>query len=1133
MNRRTFLQTGLIGGASALVPALAFGAAGARRVALVADLSDPIAASVPAQWALGELERALTAAGVAVVRLPRAQDAAADDVCVVAAGHSSPALQSALTRERVSIGDGPERLAIFPARLSGRGVTVACGTDPRGVSYALTDLADRVRYGADPIGALAQSAPLVEHPANAVRSVMRQFTSAELDTPWLHDREMWPAYLTMLAAARFNRLHLAFGLGYDALQQVADSYCLFLYPFLVDVPGYGVRVTNLSEAERARNLDSLRFISEQTVARGMEFQLGVWMHGYALANSPRARHIVEGLGPETHAAYCRDALAAVLRACPAISAVALRIHGESGIKEGSYEFWQTVFDGVVRSGRRVEIDLHAKGLDQPMIERALATGMPVNVSPKYWAEHLGMPYHQAAIRDLEMPIAGQTGRGLMTLSEGSLSFTRYGYADFLRDDRKYTVRHRVFAGTQRLLLAADPAATSAHSRMFRFCGSTGVDVMEPLTCRGRRGTGIEGTRRSGYADERLDTRWDWEKFSVWYRVWGRLTYDADSGGAPALRPLGADPRGRALSAALAGASRILPTVTTAHLPSAACDAYWPEVYWNQPIVGEPRPNFYGDTPAPKVFAHVSPLDPELFSSIAQHADELLADVSGAKYSPIEVAAWLEALAANVDRDLTAAGRLTAPGDRRLAVDARIQAGLGRFFAAKFRAGVLYAIHERTGDRPAIDAACASYRRARAAWAALAEEARGVYCGRFIRERQTVGPRSVDRSARGYRRGHHADGCARRRDGGRRRRPSRSRGGGTRARHGREVARAVHAHAARRFHARRRGASGGADRRRRSGRGPVSLPSREPGGALPDRPDGTGRRRPSRQHPRRLHGFAIPSSVLFHPLGEAVTGDDASGIGLGQDEPAVFRAPPAAEPATASAPEEYGAAASSPTRPPYLPAIFARASNTRRFRIDHGGASAMLSVCVIRTNWARAGAKAIVRVRPGSLRLPPPACSTSCRPSTPAPSSCADSRRPAAEAGAPGAAPRRAPRPPRRPPAVARIELQLGHQRRLRQFHLEPHARHLRNTGGPAAKRGGPGRRRRRHDSRSASTAANRAGAAARLRARTRSMASSGPRSPRARARRRRASPGRRCCRNWCGRTTRSRRPTRRCCPSAP
>jgi hypothetical protein len=67
--------------------------------------------------------------------------------------------------------------------------------------------------------------------------------------------------------------------------------------------------------------------------------------------------------------------------------------------EGSYAFWGAVFDSVRRCGRKVEIDLHAKGIDQNMIDLALATGLPVKVSPKFWAEHMGMPYHQADIRD--------------------------------------------------------------------------------------------------------------------------------------------------------------------------------------------------------------------------------------------------------------------------------------------------------------------------------------------------------------------------------------------------------------------------------------------------------------------------------------------------------------------------------------------------------------------------------------------------------------------------------------------------------------------------------------------------------------------------------------------------------------
>jgi len=60
------------------------------------------------------------------------------------------------------------------------------------------------------------------------------------------------------------------------------------------------------------------------------------------------------------------------------------------------------------------------------------------------------------------------------------------------------------------------------------------------------------------------------------------------------------------------------------------------------------------------------------------------------------------------------------------VDVRIQIGLGRFFGAKFRAGVLYGVFERSGERAALAESINVYRRARGAWAELAGVARGVY-----------------------------------------------------------------------------------------------------------------------------------------------------------------------------------------------------------------------------------------------------------------------------------------------------------------------------------------------------------------------------------------------------------------------
>ncbi|HKE21541.1 MAG TPA: hypothetical protein VKB88_04065 [Bryobacteraceae bacterium] len=565
------------------------------------------------------------------------------------------------------------------------------------------------------LGALShresQAQPAPAQPANRIRAVSRLFSSDVEDKPWFYDRDMWPEYFSMLAANRFNRFHLAFGIGYDFLREVTDAYFLFFYPFVVSVPGFNVQASGVPDAERDRNLETLKYISDQAAAHGLEFQLGIWMHGYQWINSPNPNHVIEGLTAETHGPYCRDALAAVLRACPKITGVTFRVHGESGVPEGSYAFWKTVFEGVTRAGRTIEIDMHPKGVDQNMIDVGLATGMPLKLSPKFWAEHMGMPYHQADIRDQEIP-HGRTAQGLMALSTGSRSFTRYGYADLLREDRKYGVYHRIWPGTHRMLLWADPVTAAAYSRAFSFCGSEGVDLMEPLSFKGRRGAGLRGGR-CGYADKSLNPRWDWQKFLPTYQVWGRLMYDPnDVEGATR----GMD---RSALAALGSASRILPIITTAHLPSAANNTFWPEMYTNQPIVDPARKNPYTDTPAPKVFGNTSPLDPQLFSTVNAYADELLKGEHSGKYSPVEVAQWLEELA-------HAATAQPASSDRRLATDVMLQAMTGRFFAAKLRAGVLYRIYERTADREALEKAIQSYRSAREVWASAAAAAKSIY-----------------------------------------------------------------------------------------------------------------------------------------------------------------------------------------------------------------------------------------------------------------------------------------------------------------------------------------------------------------------------------------------------------------------
>ena len=139
---------------------------------------------------------------------------------------------------------------------------------------------------------------------------------------------------------------------------------------------------------------------------------------------------------------------------------------------------------------------------------------------------------------------------------------------------------------------------------------------------------------------------------------------------------------------------------------------------------------YGDTPTPKRFGTVSPMDPEMFSSVEEHAAELLAGSASGKYSPVEIAQFFEDSCARAAQALEAAAAAVPsrddPAFRRWQEDVLIQVAMGRFYADKLRAGVLFDLFRRTGNETAHERAVAAYRRARGTWASMAERARGVY-----------------------------------------------------------------------------------------------------------------------------------------------------------------------------------------------------------------------------------------------------------------------------------------------------------------------------------------------------------------------------------------------------------------------
>lgn len=692
---------------------------------------DKVANAVPPTWAIGKLKTALEAQGANVKIVNKLEDA--DDFCVVVSGMNDEMAKTIFRQHGIAASTEAESLCLVETLMGKRSILLVTGTDPLGLVYALTELADRVNCLETDSSVLKFDQPMIERPASRIRSVMRHFISEMEDKPWFYNKDYWLSYLDMLVFSRINRMSFSTGMGYNSARRITDGYMLFPYPFYVDVPGYGVQVSGLSEEERKRNLEMLKFIGEETTKRGLRFQFGIWTLAYKWVDSPNATYKIEGLTDETHAGYCRDALTLLLREVPTISGVTFRVHSESGIPRGSESFWKTQFRAVAECGRRCEIDMHAKNMEPETLAEALATKQPVVISPKYCGEHLGLPYHQASIREHEMVSLERytdTGEGVLI---GDRRFTRYGYADTLAENRTWDVVFRIWPGTQRFLLNGDPATFAGYGRNASFCGAAGIELCEPLAFKGRAGSGNPGGR-CAYSDKSLNSQYDFDKYRYTYRLWGRLGYNPDTDPEIWRRALRQEFGSAALAVekAIAPVSRVLTLFTLAYAPSADCKKYWPEIYTNIPIADTRRNLIVDwDMDLPKLFGNVSPLDPQLFMSGDECGTALVEERASGKYMPVEVAMWMESIAQealeNLDKArLKAKKSASKPAFRRMEEDVLIQRALALFFASKLRCSVLWRIYEMTGDREAAEKAIAFYEAGRVVWAKMAERAKKVY-----------------------------------------------------------------------------------------------------------------------------------------------------------------------------------------------------------------------------------------------------------------------------------------------------------------------------------------------------------------------------------------------------------------------
>lgn len=600
--------------------------------------------------------------------------------------------------------------------------------------YGLTDAAGTVEMGGDLEEALRGCDGLSFDGAVPIRSMSRAFSSVRTDSAWFHDRTFWTEYLDWLAYSRFNQFHLALGMQYNygADQGASDNYLCFPYPFLLDVEGWDVYAEGVDAAERGRNLESLRYVSQEVRRRGMHFQLGLWTNAYSYGNNDRPWYPIRGLTQQNHAAYCGAAIKALLLACPAIDGLTLRVHYEGGVSEhGNDQVWSTIFDEVSAVGRPITIDMHAKGVDESLIASAKKPNLTPMLSAKYLAEHMGLPYHQISVRAREARPPTGVPQDAPSYKTAARNFTRYSYGDFLPENRDIDVMFRIWPGTQKVLLWGDPELAAGYGRLSTFCGSRGLDICEPLYFYGRRGSAVSDSRDPyREAGLQLDGQ-EWKKYKYTYLIWGRLLHDPDAHPEQWRRYLRFEygESARLVESALSALSKILPLVTVAHGVGASNNGYSPEMYTDLPLSRQTSPADYcWDTDGEPVWGEVSALDPGMFYSINEYVRDLVDGSVDPRYSPLEVAIWLEGMVERAAAHVSALERVAEPSAqlRRTIIDCRMLMCLGAFFAWKFRAATAYARFQQTTIGADLEEAISHLEQAREAYSTISDYSNGNY-----------------------------------------------------------------------------------------------------------------------------------------------------------------------------------------------------------------------------------------------------------------------------------------------------------------------------------------------------------------------------------------------------------------------
>ncbi len=598
-------------------------------------------------------------------------------------------------------------------------VLLLSGKDATGLMYVLLEMARKVKlYGME---ALGKAENYCEAPDNRVRC-MDRYIVGHLDNEWFLNDEFWDTYLEKLAYARFNRFCLI--VGFDTAY-MAPPYPFFLPP-LDKYPQ--VKALKIIAQDAQENLEQLKKIGEKCHEHGLKFVFATWQQRPWTAEQEK---MVEGL-PEREkelSEYCYEGLKALLCAVPEIDVVQFRVNLESGVgsEVSAEDFWNHCIDAVADAGKIVGkdfiMDLRAKGLTEDMVTHAFDENLQVEVPTKYWCEHVALPYHIPAMRSEE----------LAQLDNYNHS-RRYSYADMLKKPKRYSLIFRLWNyGSTNLFLWGDADYARRFAKSCSIGGSAGYQVNAPLSLK----YGHELTHKKHwdiFKEEKMRYGvWEEDRFWSWYTIFGRLGYNtqADSEIWQSEFALHFGSGAEAAEKALSAASKILPLITTVHMPVHPSLRYWPEMNTGWALFEE---NNIDESELYNYYKHLTygstePSDHQLFYGIDEYVHDRISGKLKGKYTPHQYAAWLGQLADRTEKYLQETLICSEADEAELLAfktDLEMLIDLGRYHAAKILAA-LYIETAKTEEKPEILKLALSYMRVAADfWHQLSERGEKYY-----------------------------------------------------------------------------------------------------------------------------------------------------------------------------------------------------------------------------------------------------------------------------------------------------------------------------------------------------------------------------------------------------------------------